>query len=254
MRPDLGRGRPRRGGPQRRRCWSSGAAPAAVCAVVKADGYGHGAVPVAGAALDGGRDLAGRGPGRGGGGPARGRASTPRSWCSPRPGPTSSPTWLPSTCGPPSTPTGRAWRPRRPRPAPPLPAPPQGRHRACTGSGPPPTDAVALAQAIVDDPSLELEARVDPLRRGRRARATRSPPSSSTRFDDVARRAGARPGIEVPAAHAANSAGAIAHPRGRRSTWSACGIAVYGVAPSPAAGRSRWPCGRRCACAPRSAW
>ena len=31
------------------------AAPAALCAVVKADGYGHGAVPVARAALEGGR-------------------------------------------------------------------------------------------------------------------------------------------------------------------------------------------------------
>src|SRR5271169_5765840 len=30
------------------------AAPAALCAVVKADGYGHGAVPVARAALEGG--------------------------------------------------------------------------------------------------------------------------------------------------------------------------------------------------------
>ena len=29
-------------------------APATVCAIVKADGYGHGAVPVAGAALAGG--------------------------------------------------------------------------------------------------------------------------------------------------------------------------------------------------------
>ncbi|MGN6693782.1 MAG: alanine racemase, partial [Aquihabitans sp.] len=33
------------------------AAPAAMCAVVKADGYGHGAVPVAQAALDGGADV-----------------------------------------------------------------------------------------------------------------------------------------------------------------------------------------------------
>ena len=35
-------------------------------AVVKADAYGHGAVPVARAALEAGRDLAGRGAGRGG--------------------------------------------------------------------------------------------------------------------------------------------------------------------------------------------
>ena len=36
------------------RSWSGLSAPAALCAVVKADGYGHGAVPVARAALEGG--------------------------------------------------------------------------------------------------------------------------------------------------------------------------------------------------------
>ena len=44
-----------------------------VCAVVKADGYGHGAVAVARAAARGGRRLAGRGPGRRGGRAARRR-------------------------------------------------------------------------------------------------------------------------------------------------------------------------------------
>ena len=48
-----------------RRCAPS-AAPAAVCAVVKADGYGHGAVPVARAALAGGADVLGGRAGRGG--------------------------------------------------------------------------------------------------------------------------------------------------------------------------------------------
>ena len=59
------------------------AAPgAALCAVVKADGYGHGVVPAARAALAGGRGLARRRDGRGGGRAARRRASTGRcsSW------------------------------------------------------------------------------------------------------------------------------------------------------------------------------
>jgi alanine racemase len=40
-------------------------------------------------------------------------------------------------------------------------------------------------------------------------------------------------GIEVPLVHAANSAGALAHPR-LRFDLVRCGIAVYGLAPSPA--------------------
>ena len=42
------------------------AAGAELCAVVKADGYGHGAAPAARAALAGGATLAGRGHGPGG--------------------------------------------------------------------------------------------------------------------------------------------------------------------------------------------
>ena len=53
------------------------AAPAAFCAVVKADGYGHGAVPVARAALAGGADVLGRRAGGRGRRAARRRASAP---------------------------------------------------------------------------------------------------------------------------------------------------------------------------------
>ena len=49
------------------------AAPAALCAVVKADGYGHGAVPAARAALRRRRELAGGRDRRRGGRAARGR-------------------------------------------------------------------------------------------------------------------------------------------------------------------------------------
>ena len=48
-------------------------APAALCAVVKADGYGHGAVPVAAGRARGGRHVVGGGHARGGRGAARRR-------------------------------------------------------------------------------------------------------------------------------------------------------------------------------------
>ena len=50
-------------------------------------------------------------------------------------------------------------------------------------------------------------------------------------FDDVVRRIGAEE-IVVPFTHAANSAGAIAHPAARHDLVR-CGIAIYGLAPSP---------------------
>ena len=56
--------------------------------------------------------------------------------------------------------------------------PPQGRHRHAPRRARRPTDALALAQEIVGRPELRARGRVDPLRGGRRARATRSPPSS----------------------------------------------------------------------------
>ena len=54
------------------------AAPAALCAVVKADAYGHGSVPVARRRPRGRGRLAGRGPGRRGGDPAARRHRRPR--------------------------------------------------------------------------------------------------------------------------------------------------------------------------------
>ena len=58
------------------RSWPRAADGAQLCAVVKADGYGHGAVPAARAALRGRRDVAGGRDGAGGARAARGRAST----------------------------------------------------------------------------------------------------------------------------------------------------------------------------------
>ena len=77
------RARPRQPGGDRaqRRPAARAAAPgAALCAVVKADGYGHGAVPAARAALAGGATVA-RGGDRRRGGRAAGRRDRPlRSW------------------------------------------------------------------------------------------------------------------------------------------------------------------------------
>jgi alanine racemase len=53
-----------------------------------------------------------------------------------------------------------------------------------------------------------------------------------TRFDSVIQRL-ADLGLRPPLVHAANSAGALAHP-GARLDMVRCGIALYGVAPSPA--------------------
>ena len=59
-----------------------------------------------------------------------------------------------------------------------------------------------------------------------------SPPSSSTAYREVLAALEAA-GIDVPLRHAANSAGAIAHPDARFDLVR-CGIAVYGIPPSPA--------------------
>ena len=61
------------------------------------------------------------------------------------------------------------------------------------------------------------------------------------RFDDVAQPR-ARSALAV---HAANSAGALAHPAARRSLVRA-GIAIYGISPGPASTISRRICARRC--------
>ena len=61
------------------------AAPARMCAVVKANGYGHGAAAVGTGRARGRRRLAGRRPGRRGRRAARRRASTRRCWCCPSP-------------------------------------------------------------------------------------------------------------------------------------------------------------------------
>ena len=109
-----------------------------------------------------------------------------------------------------------------------------------------PEDAVALAQSIGGEPDLELEAVWT------HCAVADEPEHPFTaeqlaRFDDVL--AALRvSGIEVPLTHAANSAGAIAHPAARRS--SCAGIAIYGST-RPGSWRVRSRCGPSCACVPR---
>ena len=101
-----------------------------------------------------------------------------------------------------------------------------GMHRV----GAHPDDVVALARSITEQPSLELEALWT------HCAVADEPERPFTaeqleRFDAVLAALAAE-GIEVPLAHAANSAGALAHADARRSLVRV-GIAVYGVDASP---------------------
>jgi len=93
-----------------------------------------------------------------------------------------------------------------------------------------PADAVAMAREIQRHPELELEgvfthcAVADELENPFTAQ-------QFDRFEQVLTDLSAV-GIEPPIRHAANSATAIEHPRGRYDLVR-CGIAVYGIAPAP---------------------
>lgn len=101
-----------------------------------------------------------------------------------------------------------------------------GMHRA----GCHPSDAVHLAAKIVASPALELAGVFTHL-------AVADDPAHPftalqlQRFDDVLARLAAS-GIDAGLVHAANSAGALAHPAARRSMVR-IGIATYGIAPGP---------------------
>ena len=145
-------------------------APAGVVAVVKADGYGHGAAPVAAAALDAGAAAVAVAI------PARvsrcaTTASTRRTLVLSEPRPTSARSASPSTSSPPCTRRRASRPPPRPRPttARRLAGAPQGRHRHAPRRRRP-ADAVALAEAVVRRAGPRAGVGVDPLRHRRRAR------------------------------------------------------------------------------------
>lgn len=213
------------------------AAPAAVCAVVKADGYGHGAVPAARAALAGGADVLAVALAEEG-------ATLRRAGIDARifvlsqasPGELGDLVAhdLEATVYTPAgieallavegaTPSGH-----------PLPVHLKvdtGMHRV----GVAPDGAVALAQRIHRAPELELRSVFTHF-------AVADEPGNPYTAEQLARlravvAAIEAAGIGVPCVHAANTAAALDHPDARLDLVR-CGIGIYGLDPAPAlAGR-----------------
>jgi alanine racemase len=203
-------------------------APARVCAVVKADGYGHGAVAVARAALDAGAQWLAVAL------PAEGVAlreagvtapilllSEPEAWD--------------EALAARLTPTVYSRRGIESLAALTAGGPTVDVHlKVDTGMhrvGARPEDAVDRSKEVHAAPGLRLAALWthcpvadepgNPFTEGQ-----------ADRFDAVVAEVRSA-GIEVPMVHAANSAAALVHPR-LRYDMVRCGIAVYGLAPSPA--------------------
>jgi alanine racemase len=94
-----------------------------------------------------------------------------------------------------------------------------------------PGDAVALAKAIADAPELDLEGVFTHCPVADEPASTFTA-SQLARFDAIVREIELA-GIPVPLRHAANSAATIGVP-GARYDLVRCGIAVYGIPPAPA--------------------
>ena len=208
-------------------------APAEVCAVVKADGYGHGAVPVARAAVEGGAAwlavaqvvrgdrAAGRGAWRRRSCCSPSRASTrstrpsPRAWRSP---------CTPSRCIRRLATAARAGGLAGPRP-------PEGRHRDAPGGR-------RAGRRSCASPSWCTPSRTcrstgcGPTAPSPTSPTTRSPPCQLERFDAaVAAVEGAgHPGADAPRRQLRGRH----RPPASRYDLVRCGIAVYGIAPAPA--------------------
>ncbi len=208
------------------------AAPAALCAVVKADGYGHGSVAAARAALDGGASWL--------------AVALVEEGSVLREHDVGAPTLLLSE--PPVeamdavvalglTPTvytqqgvEAAAKAVASAGAAPLTVHVKvdtGMHRVGTTAD----GAVAVVQAVAEHPELSFGGLWTHF-------AVADEPSHTftdeqcARFDAVVERL-AGLGLRPPMVHVANSAGALAHPAARHDMVR-CGIALYGVAPSPA--------------------
>lgn len=211
------------------------AAPAELCAVVKADGYGHGAIAVSRAALDAGASWLAVALVQEGAVLRRSGVEAPILLLSqPRPDEVASAVRWELTltlytragveaAGAAARAAGRS-----------VPV----HLKVNTGMnrvGATPDKILDLAHAVVDEQGLELEALWT------HCAVADEPGHPFTddqldRFDAVVAQLAAA-GIEPPMLHVANSAAAIDHPRARRSMVRS-GIAVYGIAPSAAlAGR-----------------
>lgn len=206
------------------------AAPAALCAVVKADGYGHGAIAVSEASLAAGATWLGVALVEEGAVLRKSGIEAPILLLSqPRPADLAAAVrfdlrvTLYTADG--LEATAAAAR-RTKRVARVHLKVDTGMHRV----GAPPEDIVALATLIEAEPSLELEAVWT------HCAVADEPGHPFThqqldRFDEVVR-ALDEAGLRPPLLHVANSAATIDHPRARLSLARA-GIAIYGIAPSP---------------------
>jgi alanine racemase len=207
-------------------------APAGLCAVVKASGYGHGAVAVARAALEGGASWLAVALVEEGEMLRRHDVAAPILVLSEPPVEA-----MDDVVALGLTPTlyteqgvEAAAKAVASGGAPPLAVHVKvdtGMHRV----GAPPETAVAVARAVADRPELTFGGLWTHF-------AVADEPGhpftgeQAERFDAVvARLAGM--GLVAPLVHACNSAGALAHPAARHDLVR-CGIALYGVAPSPA--------------------
>ena len=213
------------------------AAPAALCAVVKAGGYGHGAVPVARAALEGGASWLAVALVDEGVELREAGIEAPVLLLSEPPG-----TAMAEVVARRLIPTvythvgveaaAKAVADTGPdRPLGVHVKVDSGMHRV----GAAPEEAVEIATAVHERPELRLDGLWTHF-------ATADDPDpaftarQSARFDEVVARLAAA-GIRPRVLHACNSAGAITHPEAHHDLVR-CGLAVYGIPPAPAlAGR-----------------
>ncbi|MGH9178935.1 MAG: alanine racemase [Acidimicrobiales bacterium] len=207
-------------------------APAALCAVVKADGYGHGAVPVARAVLEAGATWL--------------AVALVEEGLALREAGLTAPILLLSEPPPPAmeaavaarltltlyTATGVAAAVEAVGPS----RPPVGVHlKVDTGMhrvGADPEDAAALARAVTEARGLRLEGLWTHLAVADEPDQGSVTAGQLARFEEV-RDALAANGITPSLLHAANSAGALGHPSARYDLVR-CGIAVYGYPPGAA--------------------
>ena len=208
------------------------ATPAALCAVVKAGGYGHGAVPVARAALEGGASWLAVALVEEGVELREAGVEAPVLLLSEPPGTAMAEvvagrlTATVYTLGGVEAAAKAVAAAGRGRPLDVHVKVDSGMHRV----GAAPDEAVQVATAVHERPELRLGGLWTHF-----ATADDPDPSftagQSACFDEVVARLSAA-GIRPPLLHACNSAGAIAHPRARHDLVR-CGLALYGVPPTP---------------------
>ncbi len=207
-------------------------APAAVCAVVKADGYGHGAVPVAQAAIDGGATWLAVAQVPEAGALRQFGIDAPILLLSePRPSQVEEAldagVAITAYSADLVAALSRAVADRGSRAWPVHLKVDTGMRRV----GVAPQDAVALAKAIDADRHLELASVWTHCAVADEA----DNPFTAVQIEryEAVLADLAQAGIDVPMRHVANSAAAIAHPASRYDLVR-CGIAIYGIPPSPA--------------------